>query len=184
MLHFSFTQRGDLVPDIYIIKVHTLNNTPSNFVLSSLNRTLSWRLKVPTFIKKPINLIIHTFNRTFAIMQTYKLIAIDIDGTLVKSDQTISPRTIETLIRVQKQGVKVTICSGRPAYGIAPHADTLRLAEFGGYVISYNGGGICNKGGNLCPDAQTRGTALSLWMHTQAWIQHPDLCGRAHCGGR
>ena len=77
-------------------------------------------------------------------MQAYKLIAIDIDGTLVKKDQTISPRTIEALIRVQKQGVKVTICSGRPAYGIAPHADTLRLAEFGGYVISYNGGGICD----------------------------------------
>ena len=74
----------------------------------------------------------------------YKLIAIDIDGTLVRSDQTISPRTVDTLLRVQEQGVKVCICSGRPAYGIAPHAETLRLGEFGGYVVSYNGGGICN----------------------------------------
>ena len=73
----------------------------------------------------------------------YQLIAIDVDGTLVKSDQTISPRTRDALIRVQEQGVKVCICSGRPTYGIAPHAETLRLADFGGFVVSYNGGGIC-----------------------------------------
>ena len=78
------------------------------------------------------------------MMNDYKLIAIDIDGTLVKNDQTISPRTLHSLIQAQQRGVKVCICSGRPAYGIAPHADTLRLAEFGGYVVSYNGGGICD----------------------------------------
>jgi len=77
-------------------------------------------------------------------MMKYQLIAIDIDGTLVKSDQSISPRTLKALIRVQEQGAKVCICSGRPTYGIAPHADTLRLADFGGFVVSYNGGGICN----------------------------------------
>ena len=77
-------------------------------------------------------------------MNSYKLIAVDIDGTLVRSDQSISPRTLDALIRVQKQGVKVAICSGRPTYGIAPHAETLRLSEFGGFVISYNGGSICN----------------------------------------
>lgn len=75
-------------------------------------------------------------------MGKYKLIAIDVDGTLVRSDQTISPHTLNTLLHVQEQGMKVAICSGRPTYGIAPHADTLRLADFGGYVISFNGGGI------------------------------------------
>lgn len=77
-------------------------------------------------------------------MNKYQLIAIDIDGTLVRSDQTISPRTLNALIRIQEQGVKVCICSGRPTYGIAPHAETLRLADFGGFVVSYNGGGIYN----------------------------------------
>lgn len=75
-------------------------------------------------------------------MGNYKLIAIDVDGTLVRSDQSISPRTLDALLRVQEQGVKVCICSGRPTYGIAPHAETLRLAEYGGYVVSFNGGGI------------------------------------------
>ena len=37
----------------------------------------------------------------------YKLIAIDIDGTLVRSDQHISPRTLDALMRVQERGVKV-----------------------------------------------------------------------------
>ena len=73
----------------------------------------------------------------------YKLIAIDIDGTLVRSDQHISPRTLDALMRVQERGEKVCICSGRPAYGIAPHAETLQLGKFGGFVVSYNGGDIC-----------------------------------------
>lgn len=77
-------------------------------------------------------------------MMKYRLIAIDIDGTLVRSDQSISPRTLEALIRVQEQGTKVCICSGRPTFGIAPHANTLRLGDFGGFVVSYNGAGIYN----------------------------------------
>ena len=42
----------------------------------------------------------------------YKLIALDLDGTLVRSDQCISQRTVDTLIRVQEMGVKVAVASG------------------------------------------------------------------------
>ena len=79
-------------------------------------------------------------------METYKLIAVDLDGTLVRSDQSISQRTIDALIRVQEMGVKVVIASGRPTYGTAHVADTLRLGNFGGYVMSYNGGEIYDWG--------------------------------------
>lgn len=75
-------------------------------------------------------------------MKNHKLIAIDLDGTLVRSDQSISQRTIDTLIRVQETGVKLAIASGRPTYGTAHVADALRLQDFGGYVMSYNGGEI------------------------------------------
>ncbi|MBR1668030.1 MAG: HAD family phosphatase [Bacteroidaceae bacterium] len=75
-------------------------------------------------------------------MGKYKLIAIDLDGTLVRGDQTISPHTRETLINVQEQGMKVVIASGRPTYGTAPLADLLQVGEHGGYLLSYNGGAI------------------------------------------
>ena len=72
----------------------------------------------------------------------YKLIALDLDGTLVRSDQCISQRTVDTLIRVQEMGVKVAVASGRPTFGTAHVADALHLEEFDGYVMSYNGGEI------------------------------------------
>ena len=72
----------------------------------------------------------------------YRLIAVDLDGTLVRSDQSISLRTIDTLIRAQQAGVKVAVASGRPTFGTTYAADALRLEELGGYVMSYNGGEI------------------------------------------
>ena len=66
----------------------------------------------------------------------YRLIAIDLDGTLVRSDQSISPRTIDTLRRAQQAGVKVAVASGRPTFGTAYAADALCLKELGGYVMS------------------------------------------------
>src|SRR5574344_435323 len=74
----------------------------------------------------------------------YKLIAVDLDGTLVRSDQTISPRTLEMLKYAQSQGVKVMIASGRPTCGTIHVAEELELEKYGGYVMSFNGGEICD----------------------------------------
>lgn len=74
--------------------------------------------------------------------KNYRLIAVDLDGTLVRGDQTVSPHTLDVMARAQTLGVKVVVASGRPTYGTAPVADALRLADFGGYVMSYNGGEI------------------------------------------
>ncbi len=76
------------------------------------------------------------------IMRKYKLLALDLDGTLTKNDKTISEHTRHTLIRAQEQGLKIILASGRPTYGVAPLADELRMAEFGGYILSFNGGQI------------------------------------------
>ncbi|MBR6035617.1 MAG: HAD family phosphatase [Bacteroidaceae bacterium] len=88
-------------------------------------------------------------------MDKYKLIAVDLDGTLVRSDQSISPRTIDTLVQVQQSGVKMAVASGRPTFGTAHVADALRLADFGGYVMSYNGGEIYDWGTKTRLHAQT-----------------------------
>ena len=72
----------------------------------------------------------------------YKLLALDIDGTLVRNDRTISDTTRQTLLLAQQQGTRIVIASGRPAFGIAPLADQLQLARYGGFVLSYNGAEI------------------------------------------
>lgn len=45
---------------------------------------------------------------------TKKLIAIDLDGTLLHSDHTISDYTVEVLKQVQAQGHRIIIATGRP----------------------------------------------------------------------
>ena len=75
-------------------------------------------------------------------MKKIRLIAIDLDGTLVRSDQTISSHTADIVIRAQQQGVKVAIVSGRPTYGAEPAARILELEKYGGYLVSYNGAEI------------------------------------------
>ena len=74
----------------------------------------------------------------------YKLIVLDLDGTLTNSKKEITPRNRETLIRMQEQGIRLVLASGRPTYGIVPLANELRMNEFGGFILSYNGGEIIN----------------------------------------
>lgn len=72
----------------------------------------------------------------------YKLLVLDLDGTLTNTKKEITTRNRETLIRLQKQGTKLVLASGRPTYGIAPLADELEIDKWGGYILSYNGGEI------------------------------------------
>ena len=55
----------------------------------------------------------------------YKLIALDLDGTLKNSDNQITAKTKEALIEVQKQGVKIVLASGRPTAGLRHEAKEL-----------------------------------------------------------
>ncbi len=73
---------------------------------------------------------------------SYKIIVLDIDGTLTNSKKKISPATLEGLIDIQKRGYKVVLASGRPTPGITPLAKQLNLSEYGSYILSYNGGKI------------------------------------------
>ncbi len=69
----------------------------------------------------------------------YKLLVLDVDGTLLNDAKEISKRTLSALLKVQHMGVRIVLASGRPTYGLMPLAQILELGHFGGYVVSYNG---------------------------------------------
>ena len=46
----------------------------------------------------------------------YKLLVLDLDGTLTNKQKKITPHTKETLLKIQEQGVKIVLASGRPTY--------------------------------------------------------------------
>ena len=72
----------------------------------------------------------------------YKIIVLDLDGTLTNSKKEISKPTLDALIDIQERGYKVVIASGRPTPGVLPLAKEVQLDKFGGYVLSYNGAKI------------------------------------------
>lgn len=79
----------------------------------------------------------------------YKLIALDLDGTLKNSNNEITPKTREALIQAQKLGIKVVLASGRPTPGLRHEARELELEKYGGYILSFNGARVVDvKTGN------------------------------------
>lgn len=69
----------------------------------------------------------------------YKLLVLDVDGTLLNGEGQISRRTLAALLKVQQMGVRIVLASGRPTYGLLHLAKTLELGNYGGFVVSYNG---------------------------------------------
>jgi Cof subfamily protein (haloacid dehalogenase superfamily) len=64
------------------------------------------------------------------------LVAIDFDGTLLRSDGTISERTAATIRRVGDSGIRVLVVTGRPPRWLGPIADLLGNT---GTAIAANG---------------------------------------------
>jgi Cof subfamily protein (haloacid dehalogenase superfamily) len=68
-----------------------------------------------------------------------RLIALDLDGTLVGTDLTIRPRVRDAIARARAQGVGVTIVTGRMLAAAKPYALELGI---GGAVVCYQGAAI------------------------------------------
>ncbi|ALV92993.1 MULTISPECIES: pyridoxal phosphatase [Pantoea] len=58
---------------------------------------------------------------------SYRVIALDLDGTLLTPNKTILPESIEALARAQQAGVKVLIVTGRHHCAIHPFYQALQL---------------------------------------------------------
>lgn len=69
----------------------------------------------------------------------YKLIVMDLDGTLNNSKKQITPATQEALIQAQKLGAKLVLASGRPTHGLYREAKLLQMDTYGGMLLSFNG---------------------------------------------
>mgnify|MGYP000101129408 FL=1 len=78
----------------------------------------------------------------------FQIIALDIDGTLTDDRKKISSLTLETLIEAEKKGIRLVLASARPAPGLFSIRDQLKMEQFGGILMSYNGGRITDCEGN------------------------------------
>lgn len=70
---------------------------------------------------------------------TIKLIALDLDGTLLTSDKTIDTLTKQKLWEAQQRGIIIVIATGRDKGGIDFVIDELQLEHGNNYVAGVNG---------------------------------------------
>lgn len=68
-----------------------------------------------------------------------KLIAIDMDGTLLLPDHTISPAVKNAIAAARARGVNVVLTTGRPYAGVHSYLKELHMEQPGDYCITYNG---------------------------------------------
>ncbi|MCG3728465.1 sugar-phosphatase [Vibrio cincinnatiensis] len=76
----------------------------------------------------------------------YKLIALDMDGTLLNSQKQISPRTKQAIAKAREQGIHIVLASGRPLAGMRSKLEELNLTSQDDYVLHYNGSVVQNVG--------------------------------------
>ncbi|MFD8567032.1 Cof-type HAD-IIB family hydrolase [Streptomyces sp. NPDC059639] len=74
-----------------------------------------------------------------------RLIATDLDGTLLRDDKTVSPRTVAALAAAEKAGIEVFFVTGRPARWMDVvsdhvHGHGLAICGNGAAVVDLHGG--------------------------------------------
>lgn len=69
----------------------------------------------------------------------YKIIALDMDGTLLNNSKQITEATKKCLKSAREKGIKIVLASGRPIDGLKKYLKELDLIDENQYVLSYNG---------------------------------------------
>lgn len=84
------------------------------------------------------------------INRDYQLLVLDIDGTVINSSKKLTDKTKNAIIRLQKEGVRVVLASGRPPKGVYSIAEELEINKFGNYVLAFNGAKIIELSTRQC----------------------------------
>ncbi|PLR47334.1 hypothetical protein CYR34_14360 [Chimaeribacter arupi] len=75
----------------------------------------------------------------------YKLVVLDLDGTLLTTDKKITDRTKKVIWHLAAQGVIIALASGRTMSGIRGVIDELSLKSESLYVIACNGAQVWSE---------------------------------------
>ncbi len=72
-------------------------------------------------------------------MNNIKVIVSDMDGTLLNDNKELSEKSIKAFIRAQQQGYTMVLATGRGIDMVTEFAKKLKMDQFGGYIVGFNG---------------------------------------------
>ena len=96
-----------------------------------------------------------------------KLVAIDMDGTLLNSKKELLEETKQYFKNFHNKNTEtlLVLCTGRPETGIRPYLKDLGYLEENHYIISQNGANIYeSQTGKRVMDAFVNSTAIQKWI--------------------
>ena len=115
-------------------------------------------------------------------MQAYKLIAVDIDGTLLNSKSQLTERTVKAVKSLIKKGYYFVLSTGRPYQGITKFIDALGLEDMP-YIL-YNGAMVMVGGeivysltipadiaARVSDEAHKRNSTQICWSNNQLYAE-------------
>lgn len=123
-----------------------------------------------------------------------KLVCIDVDGTLVGSDGSVAPEVWAAARRAHARGLRLALCSGRPAFGLArAYAEQL---DAEGWHVFQNGASVLrvatgeSRSRHLAPQAVERlvarayetGRTLELYTDAEYAVESRTERARRHAG--
>jgi len=109
---------------------------------------------------------------------TMRLVASDVDGTIMGHDGVISTRTRNAFVAVREAGVQVVFVTGRPPRWLGPLAEQL---GHDGTVICSNGAVVWNMAGGELLSAEGLGREEVLRLRTIIRELHPEAGFGAEC---
>jgi Cof subfamily protein (haloacid dehalogenase superfamily) len=109
----------------------------------------------------------------------YRMMVLDLDGTLLNSEKVITPKTKDALMRISDH-VKIVLASARGFYRIREYTEVLQIADHDNYTIAYNGSVVCRNDGNILlnnclPKDKTTVLTKYAVRHPEAeWFYYTD----------
>ena len=98
----------------------------------------------------------------------YKLIAMDLDGTLNNDQKVITEKTKAALMAAQKAGIRLALASARPSPGLFKERDILRLHEIMMSLAGYEYGGQYKTDDNVILEVDADGNRRVRFRPTPA----------------
>ena len=96
--------------------------------------------KAESLNKGSLHLIIY-YDKVSTKNKQMKLLALDIDGTLVNSQHQVTTPVRDALLEAQRtRSLRIILASGRPTAALRQLVLLLELERYGGYLLPYNGG--------------------------------------------
>ncbi|MFT3787500.1 MAG: Cof-type HAD-IIB family hydrolase [Tepidisphaeraceae bacterium] len=93
-----------------------------------------------------------------------RLIAIDLDGTLLRDDKTIAPRVRDAVLRAAAQGIRIVLASARPPRTVRAFYRELQLDT---PQVNYNGALIWDEPGQSVVDHRPMASAIASELIAQ-----------------